>query len=136
MRLSIYTFVKNGLFQDYHVVDMLRHHLPLADEIIVNEGHSTDGTYEHISRIDPKIKIFRSHWGQASSFDWFLKFKITPARPVPAIGACCSTATSSSPSGSSTDCVPTWDTRRRSWCPCASSTSTPITRFSTATPRR
>ena len=75
MRLSIYTFVKNGLFQDYHVVDMLRHHLPLADEIIVNEGYSTDGTYEQISRLDPKIKIFRSHWGQASSFDWFLKFK-------------------------------------------------------------
>ena len=75
MRLSIYTFVKNGLYQDYHVVDMLRHHLPLADEIIVNEGYSTDGTYERISRIDPKIKIFRSHWGQASSFDWFLTFK-------------------------------------------------------------
>jgi glycosyltransferase involved in cell wall biosynthesis len=75
MRLSIYTFVKNGLYQDYHVVDMLRHHLPLADEIVVNEGYSTDGTFERISRIDPKIKIFRSHWGQASSFDWFLKFK-------------------------------------------------------------
>ena len=75
MRLSIYTFVKNGLFQDYHVVDMLRHHLPLADEIIVNEGHSTDGTFEQINRLDPRIKLFRTHWGQANSFDWFLKFK-------------------------------------------------------------
>src|SRR5205823_1118356 len=75
MRLSIYTFVKNGLFQDYHVVDMLRHHLPLADEIIVNEGYSTDGTYEAISQIDPKIKIFRTRWGQAASTDWYLGFK-------------------------------------------------------------
>jgi glycosyltransferase involved in cell wall biosynthesis len=75
MKLSIYTFVKNGLFQDYHVVGMLRHHLPLADEIIVNEGYSTDGTYEAISRLDPKIRITRTHWGQATSFDWFLNFK-------------------------------------------------------------
>jgi hypothetical protein len=75
MRLSIYTFVKNGLHQDYHVVEMLRHHLPLADEIIVNEGYSTDGTFERISGIDQKIKIFRTHWGQATSFDWFLQFK-------------------------------------------------------------
>lgn len=75
MRLSIYTFVKNGLFQDYHVVDMLRHHLPLADEIIVNEGHSTDGTYEAISRIDPKVKIFRTHWGQGDTTNWYLGFK-------------------------------------------------------------
>jgi hypothetical protein len=75
MRLSIYTFVRNGLFQDYHVVEMLRHHLPLADEIIVNEGHSTDGTYERIAGLDPKIKVFRSHWGRADSFDWFVNFK-------------------------------------------------------------
>ncbi len=75
MLLSIYTFVKNGIKQDYHVAEMLRHHLPLADEIIVNEGYSTDGTYERISAISPKIKIFRSEWGKADSFNWFLHFK-------------------------------------------------------------
>jgi hypothetical protein len=75
MRLSIYTFVKNGLFNDYHVVDMLRHHLPLADEIVVNEGYSTDGTFEAIRDLDPKVKAFRTHWGKADSFDWFLNFK-------------------------------------------------------------
>jgi glycosyltransferase involved in cell wall biosynthesis len=75
MKLSIYTSVKNGLFYDYHVVSMLKHHLELADEIIVNEGLSTDGTYEAISRIDPKIKIFRTDWGQPTSFDWFTSFK-------------------------------------------------------------
>jgi glycosyltransferase involved in cell wall biosynthesis len=75
MRLSIYTFVKDGLFYDFHVVDMLRHHLPLADEIIVNEGYSSDGTYERIAHLDPKVKVFRSHWGKPTSFDWFLGFK-------------------------------------------------------------
>jgi glycosyltransferase involved in cell wall biosynthesis len=67
--------VKNGLFYDYHVVEMLKHHLPLADEIIVNDGFSTDGTYERISTIDPKIKVFRSEWGEPTGFQWFRGFK-------------------------------------------------------------
>ncbi len=62
MKISIYTFVRNGIYYDYHVVDMLKHHLDLADEIIVNEGFSTDGTYEAIKNIHPKIKIFHSKW--------------------------------------------------------------------------
>ena len=41
---------------------MLRHHSLLVDEIIVNEGHSSDGTFEAIRGIDPKIKIVRSDW--------------------------------------------------------------------------
>lgn len=59
MKISLYTFVKNGLFYDFHVEAMLRHQLPLADEIIVNEGLSTDGTYEAIRSIDPKIQVHR-----------------------------------------------------------------------------
>jgi hypothetical protein len=62
MKLSIYTFVQNGLYLDFHVVPMLRHHLPLADEIVVNEGYSTDGTYAALQNIDPKIKVFQSKW--------------------------------------------------------------------------
>jgi len=75
MMLSLYTFVRDGLHYDYHVVDMLRHHLPLADEIIVNEGYSTDGTYEAISAIDSKIKVFRSDWGKPNGHEWFARFK-------------------------------------------------------------
>jgi len=75
MKLSIYTFVKDGLFYDFHVAAMLRHHVPLADEIIVNEGYSTDGTYEAISNIDPKIKIFRSRWDQSNPDTWHRDFK-------------------------------------------------------------
>lgn len=75
MLLSIYTFVKNGMFYDFHVVDMLKHHLPFADEIIVNEGYSSDDTYERISQLDPKIKIFRSTWGEPKDTSWYLGFK-------------------------------------------------------------
>jgi glycosyltransferase involved in cell wall biosynthesis len=75
MKISLYTSVKNGLFLDYHVIEMLRHHLPLVDEIIVNDGFSTDGTYDEIIKIDPKIKAFRSDWGTPSGQEWFSKFK-------------------------------------------------------------
>jgi glycosyltransferase involved in cell wall biosynthesis len=75
MAISLYTCVRNGLYLDYHVVEMLRHHLPLADEIVVNDGYSTDGTFETITRIDSKIKVFRSHWGTPAGQNWFVQFK-------------------------------------------------------------
>jgi glycosyltransferase involved in cell wall biosynthesis len=80
MSISIYTCVKNGLYLDYHVAEMLRHHLPLADEIIVNDGFSTDGTLERISSIDSKVKVFRSDWGTPSGQDWFVHFKESARR--------------------------------------------------------
>jgi glycosyltransferase involved in cell wall biosynthesis len=75
MTISLYTSVTNGLYMDYHVVEMLRHHLPLVDEIVVNDGYSTDGTYEAITNIDGKIKVFRSHRGTANGQNWFVQFK-------------------------------------------------------------
>jgi hypothetical protein len=75
MRLSLYTFVRNGLYFDFHIVDMLKHHLPLADEIIVNEGYSRDGTYEAIKDIDAKIKLFRHNWDTSDPKTWHMKFK-------------------------------------------------------------
>jgi hypothetical protein len=62
MKISIYTYLRNGLFLDYHAVQMLKQHLPLADEIVINEGYSDDGTYEAIEKLDQKIKIHRQRW--------------------------------------------------------------------------
>src|SRR5438270_6711227 len=79
MLLSIYTYSKSGLFYDLHVADMLKHHLPLADEIVVNEGYSTDGTYERISAIDPRISIFRNQWAEPSDiYNWYISLKDAP----------------------------------------------------------
>ena len=75
MKLSIYTFVRNGLYLDFHVVEMLKHHIKLADEIIVNEGYSTDGTYEAIKDLHPKIKVFRSRWDESEPHKWSKRFK-------------------------------------------------------------
>jgi glycosyltransferase involved in cell wall biosynthesis len=75
MRISVYTFVKDGLFYDFHVAAMLRHHLPLADEIIVNEGYSSDGTYEAIRDIDPKVQVHRTQWDKSNPDTWHRDFK-------------------------------------------------------------
>ena len=75
MKISLYTFARNALYWDYHIIDMLKHHLPFADEIIVNEGYSTDGTYEAIKDIHPKIKIFRSHWDDSDPKKFWIQFK-------------------------------------------------------------
>jgi glycosyltransferase involved in cell wall biosynthesis len=75
VKLSVYTFVRDGLYYDLHVVAMLRHHLDLADEIVVNEGYSSDGTYEAIRDISPKIRIVRNHWDQSDPKNWYVKFK-------------------------------------------------------------
>jgi glycosyltransferase involved in cell wall biosynthesis len=75
MKLSVYTGVKDGLFYDFHVEAMLRHHLPLADEIIVNEGYSTDGTFEAISTIDPRIRVHRFDWDRSDPNAWHRQFK-------------------------------------------------------------
>lgn len=75
MKISLYTAVKDGIANDYHIEAMLKHHLDLADEIVVNEGYSTDATYDRIRKISPKIKIFRTHWERAKDLAWCIGFK-------------------------------------------------------------
>jgi len=89
MLLSIYTYVKNGLDLDYHVVDMLKHHLPLADEIVVHEGFSTDGTFEAISTIDPKIRVFRTQWPEMKPGKVFWHIPLKDAARQEAKGTWC-----------------------------------------------
>jgi len=67
--------MKNCRRQDYPYLEMLKHHLPLADEIIVNEGHSDDGTFEAISSLDPKIKVFQTNWNRPQGEHWWIHFK-------------------------------------------------------------
>ena len=75
MKITLYTAIKDGFAQDLHAEAMLRHHLDLADEIVVNEGFSSDETLERISRIDPKIKIFQSVWEKPKDLAWCIGFK-------------------------------------------------------------
>ncbi len=63
MRISGFTFIRNGNALGYPFVPSIRSLLPLCDEVIVNVPRSTDGTLDAVKTIaDPKIRILESDW--------------------------------------------------------------------------
>lgn len=69
--ISVCFVIKNGLINGYPFWESLTSCLPLADEIIISEGYSTDGTYEALQRFmklhGQKVKMFRHEWSQYKS---------------------------------------------------------------------
>jgi len=66
MKVSGFTFIRNGLTLGYPFIPAIRSLLPLCDEIIVNVPRSTDGTLAAVRAIgDPKIRIIESEWDEA-----------------------------------------------------------------------
>lgn len=65
MKISGFTFIRNGNALGYPFVPSIRSLLPLCDEVIVNVPRSTDGTRETVAAIgDPKIRIIESDWDE------------------------------------------------------------------------
>ncbi|MHC4339931.1 MAG: glycosyltransferase family protein [Planctomycetota bacterium] len=65
MKISAFTFVKNGCEFGYPFELSIRSILPICDEFIVNVGASQDETLERIRAIDsPKITITQSAWNE------------------------------------------------------------------------
>jgi hypothetical protein len=65
MRISGFTFVRDGLRLGYPFIASIRSLLPLCDEIIVNVPRSTDKTLKAVQEIaDPKIRIIESDWDE------------------------------------------------------------------------
>jgi hypothetical protein len=63
VKISGFTFIRNGNALGYPFVPAIRSLLPLCDEIIVNVPRSTDGTLDSVKAIgDPKIRIIESDW--------------------------------------------------------------------------
>lgn len=66
MKISGFTFIRNGNALGYPFVPSIRSLLPLCDEVIVNVPRSTDGTLEAVRAIgDPKIRIIETEWDEA-----------------------------------------------------------------------
>ena len=64
MKVSGFTFVRNGIKFDYPFRESILSALPLVDEMIVNVPESDDDTLKAVKDIcDPKIKIFETKWG-------------------------------------------------------------------------
>jgi len=65
MKISGFTFIRNGKELGYPFVASIRSLLPLCDEVIVNVPRSTDGTLDMVRAIgDPKIQILETSWDE------------------------------------------------------------------------
>jgi hypothetical protein len=63
MKVSGFTFIKNGQILGYPFLESIQSILPIVDEFIINVGDSEDNTLEMINSIkDTKIRIIESKW--------------------------------------------------------------------------
>ena len=63
MKVSAFTFIKNGQLLGYPFIQSIKSVLPIVDEFIINVGLGEDSTLNEITNIhDPKIRIIQSHW--------------------------------------------------------------------------
>lgn len=63
MRVSGFTFIRNGSLLNYPFVESIRSALPLCDEFVVAVGAGEDDTREQILAIgDPRIRIVDTVW--------------------------------------------------------------------------
>jgi len=63
MKVSAFTFIKNGQILGYPFIQSIQSILPIVDEFVINVGQSEDDTLALIQSInDPKIRIIQSIW--------------------------------------------------------------------------
>jgi hypothetical protein len=63
MKVSAFTFIKNGQILGYPFIQSIQSILPIVDEFVINVGQSEDDTLALVKSInDPKIRIIQSTW--------------------------------------------------------------------------
>jgi hypothetical protein len=63
MKVSAFTFIKNGQILGYPFIQSIQSILPIVDEFVINVGQSEDDTLALIQSInDSKIRIIQSTW--------------------------------------------------------------------------
>ena len=66
MKVSAFTFIKNGQILGYPFLQSIQSVLPIVEEFIVNVGESEDDTLALIKSIpSSKIRIIQSKWNLA-----------------------------------------------------------------------
>lgn len=66
MKVSAFTFIKNGQILGYPFIQSIKSILPIIDEFIINVGNSEDETLDLIRSISSKkIKIIQSNWNDS-----------------------------------------------------------------------
>jgi len=65
MKISCFTFIRNGTLLGYPYIESIRSALPLCDEFVIAVGDSVDDTVERIRAIgDDKIRIIETSWNE------------------------------------------------------------------------
>lgn len=62
MKLSIFVCIVNPEYWCFPYLEAIQSYCDFADEVIVIDSHSTDGSLEKVQTISPKIKIIQSDW--------------------------------------------------------------------------
>lgn len=65
MRVSGFTFIRNGVNLGYPFIESIRSALPLVDEFVVAMGDSTDGTTQRLQTLaanEPKVRLIPMQW--------------------------------------------------------------------------
>jgi len=66
MKVSAFTFIKNGQILGYPFVESIKSILPIVDEFVINVGESDDDTLALVESISSsKIRIIQSKWNQS-----------------------------------------------------------------------
>ena len=66
MKVSAFTFIKNGQILGYPFIESIQSILTIVDEFVINVGESEDDTLLLIQSIpNPKIRIIKSKWYDA-----------------------------------------------------------------------
>ena len=73
MKVSAFTFIKNGQILGYPFLQSITSILPIVDEFVVNVGDSEDDTLKLIQAIqDKKIRIIESKWNDGMTDSGFV----------------------------------------------------------------
>jgi hypothetical protein len=74
MKISGFTFLRNGRKLGYPFEASIRSILPIVDEFVIALGPCDDGTEEAVRAInDPKIRIIPTHWNERIRPDYSVK---------------------------------------------------------------
>jgi glycosyltransferase involved in cell wall biosynthesis len=74
MKVSGFTFLRNGRKLGYPFAESIRSILPIVDEFVVALGPSDDGTEEAVRAIgDPKIRIIPTQWNERIRSDYSIR---------------------------------------------------------------
>jgi hypothetical protein len=65
MKISGFSYIRNGFEFDYPFIESIQSILPICDEFVIAVGDSKDGTREAIEKLNsPKIKIIDTVWDE------------------------------------------------------------------------